>query len=162
MYNSKHPLRWYESLPYVQHSYNRSLHSSTSHNPFQVGLGFQPLGPIDVALPLAVTPTNSSPAPTKAEKATSFIDQVQHIFQQVQDILQNSNDKYKQRHYQQRTMKDEEWEVLDRKELRTIRLILIASVTFNISKEKTTKELMDALAKLYEKTSTCNKVFLMK
>jgi hypothetical protein len=35
-------------------------------------------------------------------------------------------------------------------------------VAFNISKEKTTKELMDALDKLYEKPSTSNKVFLMK
>jgi hypothetical protein len=35
-------------------------------------------------------------------------------------------------------------------------------VDFNISKEKTTKELMDALDKLYEKPSTSNKVFLMK
>jgi glucose-6-phosphate isomerase len=35
-------------------------------------------------------------------------------------------------------------------------------VAFNISKEKTTKDLMDALAKLYEKTSASNKVFLMK
>jgi hypothetical protein len=60
------------------------------------------------------------------------------------------------------TMKDEEWEVLDRKALGTIRLSLAASVAFNISKEKTTKELMDALAKLYEKPSTSNKVFLMK
>ena len=33
---------------------------------------------------------------------------------------------------------------------------------FNISKEKTMKEMMDALAKLYEKPSTSNKVFLMK
>jgi hypothetical protein len=40
MYNSKHPRKWDESLPYVQHSYNRALHSSTNHNPFQVGLGF--------------------------------------------------------------------------------------------------------------------------
>ena len=55
MYNSKHPCTWDESLPYVQHSYNQALHSSTDHSPFQVGLGFQPLGPIDVALPLAVT-----------------------------------------------------------------------------------------------------------
>jgi hypothetical protein len=60
------------------------------------------------------------------------------------------------------TMKDEEWEVLDRKALGTIRLSLAASMAFNISKEKTTKELMDALAKLYEKPSTSNKVFLMK
>jgi hypothetical protein len=70
MYNSNHPRTWDESLPYVQHSYNQSLHRSTSHNPFQVGLGFQPLGPIDVALPLAVTSTDSYPAPTEADKAT--------------------------------------------------------------------------------------------
>jgi hypothetical protein len=59
-------------------------------------------------------------------------------------------------------MKDEEWEILDRKALGTIRLSLAASVAFNISKEKTTKGLMDTLAKLYEKPSASNKVFLMK
>jgi hypothetical protein len=32
-----------------------------------------------------------------------------------------------------------------------IRLILVASMDFKISKEKAMKELMDALAKLYEK-----------
>ena len=48
MYNSNHPPTLYESLPYVQHSYNRSLHSPTAHSPFQVGLGFQPLCLIDV------------------------------------------------------------------------------------------------------------------
>jgi hypothetical protein len=55
MYNSKHPCTWDESLPYVQQIYNKSCRSSTSHNHFQVGPGFQPLGPIDVALPLAST-----------------------------------------------------------------------------------------------------------
>ena len=35
-------------------------------------------------------------------------------------------------------------------------------MAFNILKEKTTKGLMDALAKLYEKPLTSNKVFLMK
>jgi len=39
MYNSKHPHTWDDSLPYVQHSYNRSLGSSIGHNPFQVWLG---------------------------------------------------------------------------------------------------------------------------
>ena len=34
MYNSKHPRTWDESLPYVQHSYNRALHSSIGNNPF--------------------------------------------------------------------------------------------------------------------------------
>jgi hypothetical protein len=60
------------------------------------------------------------------------------------------------------TMKDEEWEVLDRKALGTIRLCLEASVAFNISKEMTMEDLMKALAKLYEKPSASNKVFLMK
>jgi hypothetical protein len=60
------------------------------------------------------------------------------------------------------TMKDEEWEVLDIKELGTTWLSLETLVAFNISKEKTTKEMMDALDKLYEKPSASNKVFLMK
>jgi hypothetical protein len=59
-------------------------------------------------------------------------------------------------------IKDKEWEVLDRKALGMIRLSLAASVSFNISKEKTKKELMDTLDKLYEKPSESNKVFLMK
>ena len=59
-------------------------------------------------------------------------------------------------------MKDEEWEILDRKALGTIRLSLATLVAFTISKKKTTKDLMDVLAKLYEKPSTSNKVFLMK
>ena len=40
---------------------------------------------------------------------------------------------------QSATMNDEEWEVLNRKALETIRLCLDSSVDFNISKEKTTK-----------------------
>jgi hypothetical protein len=47
------------------------------------------------------------------------------------------------------TMNDEEWEVLDSKTLETIRLSLEASMAFNISKEKTMKEFMDTLDKLY-------------
>ena len=53
MYKSKHPWTWGDILPYVQHNYNKFIHNSTSHSPFQVGLGFEPLGPIDVDLPLA-------------------------------------------------------------------------------------------------------------
>ena len=60
------------------------------------------------------------------------------------------------------TMKDEEWKVLDRKALGTIRLCLALSVTFNILKEKTTEGVMSTFVKLYEKPLTSNKVFLMK
>ena len=60
MYNSKHPGTWDESLPYVQNSYNRALHNSTDHSPFQVSLGIQPLCPIDVAMPFAATQDDSA------------------------------------------------------------------------------------------------------
>ena len=50
-------------------------------------------------------------------------------------------------------MKDEEWEVLDKKALGKIRLCLASSVAFNILKEKTTKGVMSALGKLYKKPS---------
>jgi hypothetical protein len=79
MYNSKHPRTWDESLPYVQHIYNRALYSSTGHIPFQVGLGLQPLGPIDTALPLVITSVDSSHAPTEDDKATQFIEWIYHI-----------------------------------------------------------------------------------
>ena len=59
-------------------------------------------------------------------------------------------------------MKDDEWEVLDRKALGTIRMCLASSVAFNISKEKTIDGVMSALSKIYEKPSASNKVFLMK
>ena len=59
-------------------------------------------------------------------------------------------------------MTDAEWEILDRKSLKTVWLCLATSVAFNISKETTTKGLMNTLAKLYEKPSASNKVFLMK
>ena len=60
------------------------------------------------------------------------------------------------------TMKDEEWEVLDRKAMGKIWLFLPSSTALNISKEKTTEGMMSTLAKLYEKPLDCNKVFLMK
>ena len=56
-------------------------------------------------------------------------------------------------------MKDEEWEVLDRKAIGTIRLYLASSVAFNISKEITTEGVMSTLSKLYEKPLASNKVF---
>ena len=59
-------------------------------------------------------------------------------------------------------MSDEDQDILDRKALGTIQLCLAQLVTFNITKEKTMKELMETLARLYEKPSALNKVFLMK
>jgi hypothetical protein len=59
-------------------------------------------------------------------------------------------------------MSDDEWKILDRKALAQIRLCLTKSVGFNVSKQKTTKGVMEHLTKLYEKPSTSNRLFLMK
>ena len=59
-------------------------------------------------------------------------------------------------------MTDVEWNILDRKALGIVRLCLAVFVAFNILKETTTEGLMQTLAKLYEKPSASNKVFLMK
>ena len=91
MYNSKHLDTWDDNLHYVQHNYNKAIHNSIGHNPFQVCLGFQPLGPINVALPLESTQDESSHAKIEADKVTWFIEKIQHIHQQVHDILQKAN-----------------------------------------------------------------------
>jgi len=100
MYNSKHARIWEESLPYVQHNYNQALHSLTGHNPFQVGFGFQPLCPIDMAMPFAASHTYLAHVQSETDKANNFIKHIQNIRQQVHDILKKSNAKYKQRHDQ--------------------------------------------------------------
>jgi hypothetical protein len=58
--------------------------------------------------------------------------------------------------------KDEEWDILEKKSLGTIRMCLEASMDFNIPKENTMEDMMNALDKLYEKPLTSNEVFPMK
>ena len=57
------------------------------------------------------------------------------------------------------TMKAKEWALLDRQVLGVIRF---TSVAHNIVKEKTTTNLIKVLSGMYEKSSTNNKVHLMK
>ena len=59
-------------------------------------------------------------------------------------------------------MSNNESDLSDRKVLGSIRLFLAPSMAFNITKAKTTEDLMKTLATLYEKPSASNKVFLMK
>lgn len=59
-------------------------------------------------------------------------------------------------------MSDEDWNLLDRKALGAIRLCLSSSIAFNISGEKITKSVIEKLAKMYEKPSILNKLYLMK
>ena len=60
------------------------------------------------------------------------------------------------------TMKDEDWNLLDRQVLGVIQLTLPRSVANNVVKEKSTMNWMKALSSMYEKPSANNKVYLMK
>lgn len=60
------------------------------------------------------------------------------------------------------SMKEEHWKLKDRQALGLIRLTLSRNVAFNIVKEKTTANLLKALANMYEKPSAMNKVYLMR
>jgi len=59
-------------------------------------------------------------------------------------------------------MQEEEWLLLDRQVLSIIRLSLSRRVAHNVTKEKSTTRLMEALFGMYEKPSANNKVHLMK
>lgn len=65
MYKYKHPWTWDEGLPYVQHNYNKSLRNSIGNNPFQVGMGFQPL---------------YAHVQFDVDKVSRFIERIQHIW----------------------------------------------------------------------------------
>jgi len=59
-------------------------------------------------------------------------------------------------------MKDEDCTTLEIQALEVIWLMLSHNVAFNITKEKTTTSLMETLSNMYKKSSTSNKVHLMK
>jgi hypothetical protein len=46
-YCAKHPKLWDEQLHYVQHAYNRAIHSSTQKSPFETCFGYLPKSPLD-------------------------------------------------------------------------------------------------------------------
>lgn len=57
----------------MHHSYNKDIHNLTSRSPFQVGLGFQPLCLIDVAMPHATTQAKSTHVFYEVDKVRKFI-----------------------------------------------------------------------------------------
>ena len=47
-YNQKNPNSWDENVIYMQHSYNRAVHTSIEKFPFETSFGYLPPSPLDV------------------------------------------------------------------------------------------------------------------
>lgn len=94
------PCTWDERFPYVQHTYNRDLHNLTICQTFKVGLGFQPLFPIDLTIPLVVIQETSNDVQSNVNKDNIFIECIPQLCQKFHEILDGENFKYKQRHDQ--------------------------------------------------------------
>jgi len=93
-YCRKHPKLWDESLHYVQHAYNRALHSSTGRSPFEMCFGYLPNSPMDFMFGEEAKEYGHK----DFDKAIKFIQRIQKIHEAVQDQLEKSHTKYKMRH----------------------------------------------------------------
>jgi hypothetical protein len=93
-YCAKHPKLWDEQLHYVQHAYNRAIHSSTQKSPFETCFGYLPKSPLDFIFGKDTVECEE----VDANKARRFIQQIQVIHQAVQEQLESSQTKYKKRH----------------------------------------------------------------
>lgn len=95
-YCGKHPKTWDEHLSYIQHAYNRALHSSTNKTPFETCYGYLPKSPFDMAF--ASTSDGDSVLHNEEERAKNFIKRIRLIHQKVKEKLEKSQAKYKERH----------------------------------------------------------------
>ena len=98
-YSKKHPKLWDEHLYYVQHAYNRALHSSTLKSPFETCYGYLPNSPLDIYYGHETVVNGAS----DSDKAKRFVQRIQLVHQYVREQLEKSQDKYKVRHDKHRT-----------------------------------------------------------
>ena len=79
-YCAKHPKLWDEQLHYVQHAYNRAIHSSTQKSPFETCLGYLPKSPLDFVFGKDLVEYGQ----IDVDKDLKFIYQIQLIHQTLQ------------------------------------------------------------------------------
>jgi hypothetical protein len=106
-YCSKHPKLWDEQLHYVQHAYNRAMHSSTQRTPFEVCLGYFPKSPMEFSF----REENKEDEKNDTDKAKRFIQRIQQVHQEVHEQLEKIQAKYKVRHDKHRV--DHQFQVGD-------------------------------------------------
>lgn len=88
--------QWDTYLHVLQLSYDRAIHISIGHCPFEVCHGYQPLAPheISVALPIA----SSTHQQKEESKASTLVQNLAKVHAQVHDTLLKTRAKYKQLH----------------------------------------------------------------
>jgi hypothetical protein len=106
-YCSKHPKLWDDQIPYIQHAYNRALHSSTQCSPFETCFGYFPKVPLDLMYGKDV----DSNEERNEDRAHKFIQRIQQVHQAVREQLEKSQAQYKARHDKHRV--DHQFQVGD-------------------------------------------------
>ena len=71
---------WEDHLPHIEFAYNRVVHSSTSHSPFEVVYGFNPLTPLDL-LPIPYDCVMNANGVDRAEKIKALH---RHVREQIE------------------------------------------------------------------------------
>jgi hypothetical protein len=73
---------------YIQHSYNRVVHTSTSKSPFETFFGYFPPSPLDVVY--GQQGGAREDITREALKAKKFVEKIRQIHFQVQEMLKKS------------------------------------------------------------------------
>jgi len=76
-YCGKHPKTWDDHLSYIQHAYNRALHSSTNKTLFETYFGYFPNSPFNLAF--ASTSDGDLFLHNEEERAKNFIERIRLI-----------------------------------------------------------------------------------
>ena len=83
-------------MPFAEFAYNRAVHSSTSHTPFEIVYGINPLSPLDL-VPLPVNDRSSIDGAKKAELMKKIHARVkQNIEQRNEQMARKANKSRKQ------------------------------------------------------------------
>ena len=92
-YNQKHLKIWDEKLIYIQHSYNKVVHTSIGKSAFETCFGYFPPSPLDFVYGQQEGVREDTSG--EALKDGNFFDKIKHIHLQAQETLKMSQERYK-------------------------------------------------------------------
>jgi hypothetical protein len=88
-----HPNTWDENIIYIQHSYNRAIHTSTSKYPFKTCFGYLLPSPLDVVYGKQRGVRENFMGEALTTK--KFVEKNRWIHLQVHKTLKKSQERYK-------------------------------------------------------------------